>query len=348
MYSYYRYLLLALDPIHIGAGGYRLGRVDLSIAREPGTGVPKIPGTSLSGAARAYAAQRAGRPTCAGQGQPRGENNGHCGRDNCPICYTFGSLYSRGSDRQRIQQARAGTVNLSDARLLFFPVVTAEGPVWITTRDRLVVAGFNRAELVEPGPEEVLLTLERNDALNLGWLLLDPGQAGAITPPSSSGWAAADQWQAISKKVGVVREGLFGQIVNANLEVRTSVSIDPLTGAAEEGALFTYEALPRASWLVGEIVVDDYRRAFPAEQGVNLGLGSSPLDVAKTGLGLIEYLGIGGMGTRGFGRAQMVSEPWHVAQGPQAEPAGGTVDAPQQDQPAELPEPTIPAEEAVP
>lgn len=50
-----RYLARSLDPVHIGSGGYRLGRVDMSIVREPGTGIPKIPGTSLAGAIRAYA-----------------------------------------------------------------------------------------------------------------------------------------------------------------------------------------------------------------------------------------------------------------------------------------------------
>ncbi|MGH2581700.1 MAG: RAMP superfamily CRISPR-associated protein [Blastocatellia bacterium] len=49
-YAQHRYLLMTLDPTHIGAGGYRLGRVDNSIIREPGTNLPKIPGTSLSGA----------------------------------------------------------------------------------------------------------------------------------------------------------------------------------------------------------------------------------------------------------------------------------------------------------
>lgn len=30
------YYAMALDPIHIGTGGYRLGRVDNTIVREPG------------------------------------------------------------------------------------------------------------------------------------------------------------------------------------------------------------------------------------------------------------------------------------------------------------------------
>jgi len=43
---------------------------------------------------------------------------------------------------------------------------------------------------------------------------------------------------------------LFGHVVNNNLEVRTSTAISPITGASVEGALFTYEAIPRAtiSW----------------------------------------------------------------------------------------------------
>ena len=44
----HKLLFLTLDPVHIGTGGYRLGRVDLSIVREPGTDLPKIPGTSLT------------------------------------------------------------------------------------------------------------------------------------------------------------------------------------------------------------------------------------------------------------------------------------------------------------
>ena len=58
MYTLQRYVLMTLDPVHIGTGGYRLGRVDNSIVREPGTNLPKVPGTSLSGAIRQYAAYR--------------------------------------------------------------------------------------------------------------------------------------------------------------------------------------------------------------------------------------------------------------------------------------------------
>ena len=50
------YFAMTLDPVHIGTGGYRLGRVDNTITREPGTNLPKIPGSSIAGVTRAYTA----------------------------------------------------------------------------------------------------------------------------------------------------------------------------------------------------------------------------------------------------------------------------------------------------
>jgi CRISPR-associated protein Cmr4 len=154
------------------------------------------------------------------------------------------------------------------------------------------------------------------------------------------------EWDAISGRIVLVTPKLFSQIVNSNLEVRTSVSIDPLTGAAEQGALFTYEAIPRATWLWSDVIEDDYRlkaddgtSQFPVtdkqckvdrvrnekgdiektsysdNQGDPLGeTWSSPLDVVRAGMKLIAYLGVGGMGTRGFGRAHLVAD-WKVKDG---------------------------------
>ncbi|WP_421658969.1 RAMP superfamily CRISPR-associated protein [Leptothermofonsia sp. ETS-13] len=86
-YKRQRYLFMTLDPVHIGTGGYRLGRVDNSIVREPGTKIPKIPGTSLHGAARSYAAQLYETPEAAGQSHDKIENP-----DENPVCYTFGYI----------------------------------------------------------------------------------------------------------------------------------------------------------------------------------------------------------------------------------------------------------------
>jgi len=305
---------MTLDPVHIGTGGYRLGRVDLSIAREPGTNLPKIPGTSLSGAARSYAAMRYESIGCAGQGD-------HCTDPKCPVCYTFGSLDVREDAGEA--KAYAGTVNIFDAHLLFFPVHSMVGPVWVTCPERLRLVGLRAVD--EQG-ESIALEQDKialggdleapQGQLNLGWLLLESnGKALKLqdVPPE---WTEAEEWNAVKGRVVLVSDKLFGQIVNANLEVRTSVSIDPLTGAAEEGALFTYEAIPRSAFLVSDIVQDDFRPDhFPTVEktaqanDLEGGPWTCPLDVAEAGMELIEWLGVGGMGTRGFGRMRIVRPP---------------------------------------
>jgi CRISPR-associated protein Cmr4 len=301
-YRRQRYLLMSTDPVHVGTGGYRLGRVDLSIVREPGTRVPKIPGTSLSGAIRAYAASQCGSLACAGQ-------KDHCAQASCPICYTFGYLRESGQGGDKKTTAFSGVANLFDAHVLLFPVHSMAGPVWVTTRERLQDAGCTVSGAPAEWAEgQGLCTWQRDDALNLGWLMLDAGPQVSVEPPGA--WKGTERWQAIQDRIVVVQSALFGQVVNSNLEVRTSVSIDPERGAAEEGALFTYEALPRATFLVGDVVLDDYRDAFPtdAPRVKELGWGSA-LDVVRAGLRLAEWLGVGGMGTRGFGRLAVVGEP---------------------------------------
>ncbi len=330
----YRFFLMTVDPVHVGTGGARLGRVDNPIVREPGTNLPKIPGSSLHGVIRTYAAHRYGKPQCAGQGQQEGRK--HCGRPTCPICYTFG--YAR--DREG---GRAGVVAIGDARILLFPVYSMVGPVWVTGPLALEAAGFGSHQ-VSPGKARWGGTnseLPTDKPLNLGWLMV--GREGNFPSITNASWE--DIPEQIRNRVVLVSDKLFSQIVNSNLEVRTSVAINPETGAAKEGALFTYEAIPRATILWMDVVVSDYRDKTPWQnQGIiwkayqdNQGEWhdndqrggplypdtnnpsqpetingqprgwKSPIDVIQAGLEWTEHLGVGGMGTRGFGRIRKLT-----------------------------------------
>ncbi len=356
MIEKYMHFLMTVDPVHIGTGGYRLGRVDNSIVREPGTNLPKIPGTALHGAIRHYAAYRYGKPKCAGQ-------SGHCGQPTCPICYTFGSVTG--------DRARAGVVRIHDARILLFPVYSMVGPVWITSPSTLYDAGFSQNGQLFTVSEDGARwsdSLTSNNHLNLGWLMVEREEN---LPDIDLPKQIPDE---IKSRVVLVSDKLFSQIVNSNLEVRTSVSINPETGAAEDKALFTYEAIPRATVLWMDVVVDDYAGEFPSKEewkriceGVEENLPdtipdsetkgekvlrqlgyisarpqkrkdeteddfekrikeyrdqvqkalqsckkalslnwSNPSDVLVLGLDWLEHLGVGGMGTRGFGRVKLI------------------------------------------
>ena len=345
-FTVHRTVAMAVDPIHVGTGGSRLGRVDNSIVRDPVTRIPKIPGSSLAGVHRAYAAMaledertreiyqdprgegrkdeegkpRPFYPNCAGQGQTKGQE--HCGDRACPICSTFGHA------------SFAGLAAFSDAQVLLFPVPTREGPIWVTSPGALRFIGV-RAEV-----KQDVVCRETDRPLNLGWLLLPSekwpdiridrrDEAKEDAEHSDSGDDQGDktddnrkhsecgdaQGGALTKlqehlrgyhvpeyvrdSLALVSNKLFGHVVNSNLEVRTSVAINPATGAAEDGALFTYEALPRATVLLWDVTFRDPRHFGRGQE-------AKPHETVKKAHPLLEALGIGGMGSRGMGRLRVL------------------------------------------
>ena len=324
MASFERFLQigLALDPIHVGTGGARIGRVDLTIVRDPVTQVPKIPGSSLAGVYRTYVAmhqeenrqqqiQQASQsgqqpqvrekpyyPDCAGLGLD--DNRGHCRQPDCPVCTVFGFARGRGQEG-----GFTGLAAFTDAHILLFPVPTRQGPRWVTAPQALRFIG-----LEVQGVEENAVYLETtsDNPLNLGWLLL-PVQACDHMNDIKAQLTNLDIPDYIRNRLALVPDRLFAHIVNSNLEVRTSVAIDPTTGAAEEGKLFSYEALPRSTVLVWAIIAKNPQHFRINGQPITA--VSSPEDVhekAKQAHAYLKHLGIGGMGTRGMGRLEVLYE----------------------------------------
>ena len=295
----HRVTAMALDPIHVGTGGARLGRVDLSIVRDPVTRLPKIPGSSLAGVHRAYAALAKDRyPRCAGQGQAKPGSEGHCGQMDCPICTVFGFARGQGG-------GFAGLAGFTDARILLFPVPTHRGPYWVTSPETLRAVGIEPPAVEEdkvhlPGP---------NGHLNLGWLMLE---STTIENQERLRSALEDLRvpDYVFKHTAIVSDRLFTHVVNSNLEVRTSVAIDPATGAAEEGALFSYEALPRATVLTWQLICRDPAHFGTGEQRPKaVKTPGEVFEVVTEAHPYLEQLGIGGMGTRGMGRLQVLAPP---------------------------------------
>lgn len=376
---------LSKDPIYIGTGGYTIGRVDNTIVREPGTRIPKIPGSSLAGSWRYYTAltlqgflkekfafiekvlynsnvsnetdvrglvnrladnelneenkrnfnkrrdkfadysvqlkkgmveQSNGKKEenerdwkwywgnlissikCAGQDERPNESlcmiddrelqdTGHCG--HCLVCKAFG--FSKMESQQ-------GRVFFSDLNILFFPVSTRFGARWITSPDILRLAGL-KGKNYEKVPENGIIVSEKaveREFLNLGWINLKIADKKDFTELNSMD---DEIKELIRDKIVLVPDSLISQIINANLEVRTSVSIDPLTGAAKEGALFTSEAIPRGTVFSSEIRIID--RLIDEEELP----GSSIKKALEDSKIYYENFGIGGMVTRGFGRIKI-------------------------------------------
>lgn len=284
----FRHTGLALDPIHVGTGGTRLGRVDNTIVRDPVTRVPKIPGSSLAGVLRAYVAMAKGKyPRCAGQ-------KDHCGAADCEVCLVFG--LARGGESGG---GFAGLAAFSDAHVLLFPVSTWNGPLWISSPMALRAAGVSVDDIGDYAVHRSAGT----GALNLGWLNLEVKGGCDLQAKIKCLPVPGD----VLGRLGLISDKLFSHIVNSNLEVRTSVAIDPETGAAEDKALFTYEAMPRGTVLHWEVTCRNPGH-FKAE-GKDVTVVKSADHVhttVETGHEYLEHLGIGGMGTRGMGRLRVL------------------------------------------
>ena len=287
--------LFALDPTHIGAGGYRLGRVDNTILRDAATGLPKLPGSSINGAIRSAAiyslpdgerekAMQYANHTLRKKGY---EQRPHDGATDS-VARVFG--YAEGDAEG---QSRIGLVSFRDAEILAFPVPTMAGPRWITTPALLEAAGCANIPPINDPTKIVIQSMGTPPPqINLGWILLDAAPKTIPFPEFLKNQPGMDHVRA---NLALVHDSLFPSLVNANLETRTSVSIDFETGAGADKLLFTYEAAPRGTLYRGQVDFDDQRFAP---------LYAGSLALVQKGLTLACQLGLGAMTTRGFGRMQ--------------------------------------------
>ncbi|WP_457557367.1 type III-B CRISPR module RAMP protein Cmr4 [Candidatus Harpocratesius sp.] len=275
----------ALDPVHIGAGAYKLARVDNAIVRDPTTEVPKIPGTTIAGVFREYYKQFLEEST--------NQENQHLSIDEI-----------FGTDKFK------GKMRFYDGEIIFFPVSSISGIVWLSTKS-LLQYWFKKVNSSESQDAETIITLptEINDnfiypligldnlqSLNLGWLLLE---CKKLENYNNEKVLIPEILIQYLKKIVIVSEKLFSHIINDNLEVRTSVSIDSATGAAKDGALFTYEAIPRGTIFGFEIGYDKMLNISNETK--------SQIDwIINAVRPYIKILGVGGMGTRGFGRINIL------------------------------------------
>jgi CRISPR-associated protein Cmr4 len=323
-----RYYALTLDPVHVGTGGFRLGRVDNTIVREPGTNVPKIPGSSIAGVARAYTAmhiqsynpakkkyhwEEGGKSgSCAGKGVDNSEEgDGHCGKNNCEVCTAYGFSKKKESFQ--------GLAQFYDARILFFPAQSSKGPVWITSpsllREYFPAPAATNIKLTDADEQLQTFLVNTSDKINIGWLYLpNKEKVAPIADTVFTDAALLAELKPIINRLVVLPDSLFSRMVNDNLEVRTSVAINPETGAAEDKALYTYEAIPRATVMAFDIVYNDpiffkiggVEIKKDKDDGSNADTEWVRTNVKK-GLEYFAFLGIGGMNTRGMGRFKVLN-----------------------------------------
>jgi len=281
----------ARSPLHAGTG-QSTAAVDLPIARDRATGLPLLPGSSLKGAMRARA--RAGEAVLSSRWQA-----------------TFGPETENASDF-------GGAVAFSDARLLLMPVRSVAGTfAWATSplllaglRRDIALCGAGNSLPDTPtlaGVQQALVAGDTLLRLKIGHhhkilleefdlqpqLTADP-LAGALAPivfPNDPEWQTL-----LRRRLCIVHDDVMAFFATHATDIVTRVSINPETGTARNGQLWTEENLPAESILSGVVEELPTTRIQAEHQGQHLGRVA----------GLLETpIQLGGKASVGRGRCQL-------------------------------------------
>jgi CRISPR/Cas system CMR subunit Cmr4 (Cas7 group RAMP superfamily) len=295
------HLGLAVEPIHIG--GQRVGN---EWTNEGNTvrdidGFPYVPASSLKGSVRASCSMNFGAEGCDGKGW-------NCSQPHkCPSCAVFGfANYHHG-------RTSSSLVRFSSANLLSVPLLTDQGMMWVTSWHRLRESGVF---LGRSSPTHTNLSfaedLTPKHASDLSHLLTPSGGEVATNARSltTTAWAGPDELRETYRRTLIVDEFTFSSLRRVFTGSATSVSVDARTGQAREGALFNVEFINRMSVLYFNVifvnpVIRGIREFVNAKTPKSPEIRTTLPDIAgliRYGLDRLQYFGIGGKRSRGYGR----------------------------------------------
>lgn len=247
------------SPLHAGVGFRTSGPIDLPIQRDGATEHPLVRASSLKGAFRDLARALAPAEEVAAAFGPEPADDAEKGH---PI----------------EDESFSGALILGDARLLLFPLRSLLGVfTWVTSGATLahmqrqaaahgLVAGLPS---VGPAPNGATWVTPKNRVVNeQGELVLEEYTFEARPAPpmvemgrwfSSAVFPQDDAYSYWIRKVqtdlAVVPEEAFRHFVTTRTEVIHRIRIDPETGTAAQGALWTEEFLPADSVLYCPVAV---------------------------------------------------------------------------------------------
>ncbi len=246
-------ILFTRTPLHVGAGA-SVGAIDQPVQRERHTGFPIIPASTLKGS---FADQWNDTLETEGEGDKAKRVRG-----KSIAAWLFGS--------DDANQAFAGSLLFSEARLLAFPIRSAKGSyAWITcplmlqraARDGIFTGKVEVMEelkaLKEPQDEEdkacAIFKIDGTPRLALPnkQIVLEEycfNHTGTYTEKLAKALAALlpddELFHSITERLVIVSNGMMSHFVTTACEVAQHVRINDDTGTAEPGGLFNQENVP--------------------------------------------------------------------------------------------------------
>lgn len=248
--------LHALSPLHAGTG-QGVGAIDLPIAREKGTEIPIVPGSSLKGVLR---------DACAAL---------HKDDDTCTRVF--------GPDTEHAHE-HAGAVVLTDLRLVALPVRSLAGVfAWVSspfllqrlTRDAQLAGQSGVPAKPKLSAPQIALVSNANVLELKGAVILEDVKLTAQA--QADDWAdwLADRlfpgeedkdWRAEFKAhFCIVHDDVMSYLLQVGTEVTARIRLKDDEKTVAKGALWYEEALPAESILAGLVAAQPNGRAEPNE-----------------------------------------------------------------------------------
>ena len=318
------FFIIAETPLHPGSGGEVTGLVDLPIQRERHTNFPKIEASGLKGCIREAFKDLNPDITINGQKiKPKEEISYK--EDNKEKKTDYLSLIFGPEDTE---EAHAGALAFTDARILLFPVKSLKGVfAWVTCpmvlerfKEDLGLAkiiddslNVDFSTLINTLPQQTNISIESKVVLeeytfdvkeDENTLKIAKNLADKIFPNDTYKF-----WrEKLEKDLVVLSDDDFEQFVTSSTEIITRTRIDDVTGTVKSGALWTEEYLPQDTILYSiamaspvRVEKDEVKQVFKAE---------TPDEEAEKvlqffELGIPEVIRIGGNQTIGKGIAKI-------------------------------------------
>lgn len=258
--------LFTRTPLHVGAGA-SVGAIDQPIIRERHTGFPVIPATSLKGT---FADEWNERAKTSRKKPDGAEEEVEVIQRSADGKWLFGETDANN--------AAAGALQFSEARLLAFPIRSARGSfAWITcplilrraARDGVIV--HDLSNLSNPSDENALFAKTGPLALGDKIVLEEYTFSHAGELPNGLSKALADLlpndpvWQEVGNRLVILSDGMMSFFAQNACEVAQHVRIDDETGTAAGGALFNQENVPSEAMFYCVLHAFDERTANKAK-----------------------------------------------------------------------------------
>jgi CRISPR-associated protein Cmr4 len=278
------FFIIAETPLHPGSGGEVTGPVDLPIQRERHTNFPKIEASGLKGCIKE--AFRDLNPEIFINGQkikPKDEifyKAGDKDRKTDYLSLVFGP--------EDTEEAHAGALAFTDARILLFPVKSLKGVfAWVTCpmvlerfREDLGLAkiidhplNVDFSILINTLPEQTNISIESKVVLEeFTFELKENKETSKIAKYLADKIFPNDTYkfwrEKLEKDLAILSDDDFEHFVTSSTEVITRTRIDNITGTVKSGALWTEEYLPQDTILYSIAIASPIRVEKDEAKGV--------------------------------------------------------------------------------